>query len=145
MVALAGETLVDRPVRVVFDFVADERNCYDPRIRHAELITPEPIGLRTRFRSQSMSMGRPVEMVIEITAYERPARLASTTHLPGMEIHSNLTFEPNASGTRMLWSATLQPHGFLKLMTPFMAAAGRRQMSRVWGNLKRTLEVADGA
>lgn len=141
MVSLSGETFVGRPVDVVFDFVADERNRYDPRIRHAQLITAGPIGAGTQFRSESTTLGRPVEMIIELTTYERPWRLASMTYLPAMQIHSSLTFEPRGSGTRMLWSSTLRPRGLLKVLTPLLAVAGRRQMSGVWANLKRTLEA----
>jgi hypothetical protein len=141
VVSLSGETFVDRPVDVVFDFVADERNRYDPRIRRAQLITAGPIGAGTQFRSEGTSLGRPVEMIIEFTTYERPRRLGSTTYLSAMQIHSSLTFEPHGSGTRMRWSSTLQPRGLLKVLTPLLAAAGRRQMSKVWANLKRTLEA----
>jgi len=45
-----------------------------------------PIGLGTRFRAQSKSMGRAAEMTIEFTAFERPRRLASSTHLSTMDI-----------------------------------------------------------
>ena len=49
----------------VFDFVADERNepRYNPKMRLAEKISDGPIGLGTRFRAQTVSMGRPVDMV----------------------------------------------------------------------------------
>jgi hypothetical protein len=33
-------------------------------------------------------------MVVEITGYDRPRWLASSTHLPLMDIHSSLTFTP---------------------------------------------------
>lgn len=141
MVSLSGETFIDRPADVVFDFVADERNNYDPRVRDAQLITAGPIGVGTQFRSAGASLGRSVEMIIEITNYERPRRLGSTTHLSSMQIYSDLAFEPDGSGTRMRWSSTLEPRGLLKLLTPLLAAAGRRQVSIVWANLKRTLEA----
>jgi len=117
MAHIEGEIVLDRPVEDVFDFVADGRNRYDPRMRRAEKLTPGPIGVGTRFRSESTSMGREVEMLIEITAYDRPHRLGSSTHLSSMDIHSTPTFGPGAGGTRM-----------------------RRQARGIWAGLKQVLE-----
>jgi hypothetical protein len=138
-----GETIVNRPPEVVFDFVADERNRYDPRFRHAELISPGPIGVGSRFRSESTSMGRPVEMIVEITAYERPRLLCSSTHLSLIDIHSNLSFEPVLGGTKLRWSSDLRPRGTLKVMTPVIGHLARRQTDAIWSGLKRTLESHD--
>lgn len=81
MVRIKGDIIISRSVEDVFDFVADERNRYDPRIRRAEKLTDGPIGVGTRFRSESTSMGRTVEMEIEITEYDRPRRLGSSTQM----------------------------------------------------------------
>jgi len=74
MVRIEGEIVIDRPVEEVFDVVADERNepRFNPRMRRAEQISEGPIGVGTRFRAETVSVGRPVEMVIEYTGYERP-------------------------------------------------------------------------
>ncbi|MGE5579445.1 MAG: SRPBCC family protein [Bacillota bacterium] len=141
MARISGEVFIRRPAEEIFDFVADERNNYDPGIRHTELLTEEPIGVGTRFRCESVSMGRAAEMVVEITEHERPKRFASSTHLASMDIHSTLVFEPADGGTLMRWSSSLEPHGLLKLLAPLLAAAGKRQTSAIWTNLKRTLET----
>jgi Polyketide cyclase / dehydrase and lipid transport len=142
MVRIAGEIVITRPVEEVFDVVADERNepRYNPRMRRAEQTSTGPIGLGTRFRAESMMMGRPVEMAIVITAYERPRRLASATHLSTMEIQGSLTFDPVPEGTRMRWSWDLEPRGIFKLMTPLVARVGQRQEETIWAGLKQFLE-----
>lgn len=140
MVRISGDTSIARPPVVVFDVVADERNRYDPSIRHAELLTEGPIGVGTRFRSVSGSVRRAVEMAVEITGYDRPHRLASTTRTASMDIDSTLVFEPAGPGTRMHWSSQLRPRGFVKLLTPLLALIGRRRMRRVWHALKMHLE-----
>ena len=96
MAHVGGEILIGRPIEEVFDFVADERNepRYNPRMLHAEKISPGPIGAGTRFRAKMSVRRRPVEMTTEFTVYERPRRLALTTHLSAMEIHGSLTFDP---------------------------------------------------
>lgn len=141
MSTIAGEILIGRPPTEVFDLVADERNRYDPRIEHAELLTDGPLGVGTRFRSVSSSRGRTTEMVVELTAYERPRHLASTTHVASMDIHSDLFFEPRgAGGTRMRWRSDLEPHGLLRVLTPVLGLVGRRQTRRIWEGLRQRLE-----
>jgi hypothetical protein len=55
-------------------------------------------------RAQNVSTGRPVDMAIEVTGYERPHRLGITTHMSSMDLHGGLTFDPAPDGTRMRWS-----------------------------------------
>jgi len=142
MVHVDGEIVINRPVEEVFDFVADERNepRYNPRMRTAEQTTAGPIGVGTRFRAVTVSMGRPVEMIIELTGYERPGRLASVTHMSSMNLAGALTFDPVAGGTRMRWSWELQPRGILRLLSPLVARIGRSQERRIWTCLKGLLE-----
>ena len=143
MARVEGQVIIHRPVDEVFDFVADERNepRYNPQMRRVEQTSAGPIGVGTTFRAESMSRGRPVEMTITFTHYERPRRLTSSTHLSTMDIRGTLTFDPVADGTRMRWSWELEPRGILKLMTPVIAVIGRRQERTIWTDLKRYLEA----
>jgi hypothetical protein len=54
MARIEGEIIVERPVEEVFDFVADVRNepRYNPRMLSAELVSEEPIGSGSRFRTE---------------------------------------------------------------------------------------------
>jgi len=110
----------------VFDVVADTRKepRYNPRMHHAEQITNGPIGVGTRFHAETASMGRPVDMVIEITDYQPPHCLSSTTHMTSMDLHGTLTFDPDPEGTRMRWAWDLQPDGVLRLLSPLVATMG---------------------
>jgi uncharacterized protein YndB with AHSA1/START domain len=142
MVPIAGEITIARPPEAVFDFVADERNepRFNPRMLRVEQLSPGPIGLGTRFRAEVTSRGRPLEMVIEFTAYERPRRLSSSTRMSGMDVRGTLTFEAVSRGTRMRWHWELAPRGLVKLLTPLVARLGRRQEDAIWAGLRRVLE-----
>jgi hypothetical protein len=142
MARVDGEIIIHRPVEEVFDFVADECNepRYNPRMLDAARISDGPIGLGTRFRTELNTMGRAMPMTVEFTAYQRPWRLASSTHSSMMETDGALTFESVPDGTRMRWSWDVRPRGVLKLMTPVVGAIGRRQERNIWGSLKRLLE-----
>jgi uncharacterized membrane protein len=145
MAHVEGQVIIHRPVDEVFDFVADERNepRYNPQMRCAEQISTGPIGVGTTFRAESTSRGRPVEMTITFTEYQRPQRLTSATHLSTMDIQGTLSFDPAQEGTRMRWSWNLKPRGMLKLMTPVIALIGRRQERTIWTGLKRYLEARE--
>lgn len=142
MVHVDGEIIIRRPVEVVFDAVADERNepRYNPRMRRAEQVSAGSLGVGTQFRAEMATTGRPVTMFIEYTAFERPRRLRSTTHLAAMDIQGTLAFEPVPEGTILRWSWELKPRGVFRLVTPLVACLGRRQEAAIWAGLKRYLE-----
>jgi carbon monoxide dehydrogenase subunit G len=137
-----GEIVINRPAQEVFDFVADERNepRYNPRMLRAEQISEGPIGLGTRFQTELKTMSRTMSMVVEVTGFERPRRLASVTRSAMMDTEGALTFERVPNGTRMRWSWDVRLHGAMRAISPFVGAIGRRQERRIWGALKRLLE-----
>jgi len=143
LIHIEGEIVINRPPEEVFDVVADERNepKYNPQMLRADLVTPEPIGVGTQFHAEAVTMGRKSEMVIEFTAYDRPRRLASATHMATMEFEGALTFVSVPDGTLMRWTWDLRPRGFLKLMSPLIARMGRRNERACWTSLKRYLEA----
>jgi Polyketide cyclase / dehydrase and lipid transport len=145
MARIQGEIMIHRPVEEVFDFVADERNepRYNPGMVRAELLTPGPVGLGSRFRAEMRTWPRPVVMTTVNTGYDRPRRLVSTTRLATMDIQGTLTFDPVPVGTRMRWSWQMRPRGLLKLLTLVMAGIGRRQEEAIWTGLKRVLEAQE--
>jgi hypothetical protein len=119
-VSIEGKITIARPPAEVFDFVADERNepRFNPKMTSVEQLTPGPIGCGTRYRAELASRGRPLAMVIELTDYERPRRLSSTTRMPAMDIRGTLTFEPilgarvcagTGSSSRAAWSGCCRP------------------------------------
>jgi hypothetical protein len=147
MARIDGEIVIGRPVDVVFDYVADQRNepQYNPHMIRAERITAGPVGKGTRFRSAVTSMGRTAEMLIECTGYDRSARFATTTTMRQADISYTLTFEPDAAGTRMRWSGQVRPKGALRLLGPVITWLGIRQEQQTWTSLKKHLEAAPAA
>ena len=139
---IAGDIVIERPVEEVFDFVADERNepRYNRRMLCAEKTSPGPVGPGSRFRAEFASRRRPVA-VTELTAYERPRRLASETRMAAFSVTGTLTFDPIPEGTHMRWDWELEPRGPLKLAAPIVALVGKRQERATWASLKRFLEA----
>ena len=144
MARIEGAIVIDRPVDVVFDYVADQGNepAYNPQMVRAEKITPGPVGKGTQFRSAVASRGRTAEMLIECTGYDWPRLFASTTTMAQADISYTLTFEPAGAGTRMRWAGQVRPKGALRLVGPLISWLGIRQERRIWANLKTHLETA---
>jgi len=144
MAQIEGEILIDQPVDVVFDYVADQSNepHYNPHMIRAEKITPGPVGKGTQFRSAVASMGRTAEMLIEYTGYDRPTLLASTITMAQADFSYLLMFEPAAAGTRMRWAGQVRPKGAFRLLGPVISWLGTRQERRIWASLKQHLEAA---
>jgi uncharacterized protein YndB with AHSA1/START domain len=143
LVHIEGEIVIGRPVEEVFDFVADQQNepRYNTQMRGSEKITEGPIGVGTRYRAEVVTGRQVVPMVIEVTEFERPRMLASTTRMSSMDIRYALTFAPVSQGTRMRWVGDVEPKGWLRLLTPWVGWVGRRQELRIWTSLKDLLEA----
>jgi uncharacterized protein YndB with AHSA1/START domain len=77
-----GEIVIRRPVEEVFDYVAAEQHepTFNTRMSCVELLTPEPIGVGSRFGIEMTMMRRVFDMTVEFTAFERPRLLGSTSH-----------------------------------------------------------------
>ena len=104
------------------------------------MVAEGPIGVGTQFRAEITTRGGTLEMLIEITDYERPRRLGSRTSMSGMDTEGTLTFEAVGKGTRMRWSWNVVPRGIFKVMSPLVGFMGRRQEQTIWTSLKRYLE-----
>jgi uncharacterized protein YndB with AHSA1/START domain len=145
MIRVEGQIVIERPIEDVFDFVADARNepRYNPNMRRVEKVSDGQIGVGTRFAAETASRGRPIDMVIEFTGFERPRLIEESVHMSSMDLQGRLTFDAIPEGTRMRWAWDLTPRGLLTVMRPLVARIGRRQQEAVWGGLKHLLEAAD--
>jgi len=148
MRTIEKELVIARPIDEVFDFVADAGNepRYNPNLVGAEQLTPGPIGPGTRFRLEGRVLGRGVETVYEVTAYDRPQRLVSRTiRAPlGLAIEGTVTFAPAPGGTKVRWSQEVTPHGVFALLAPLTVGALERRLDGAFANLKRLMETENG-
>ena len=140
MAKIEGEIPIDRPAEEVFDFVADSRNepQYNPAMAEVELLTPLPIGRGTRFRAR---MGRAgTQMLVELTEFDRPHRLASRATSSMMQTSGALTFAAAGGGTVMSWDWQVRPKGWMRMLGPLFGPLGARMERRIWASRKRHLE-----
>ncbi|MET0765925.1 MAG: SRPBCC family protein [Blastococcus sp.] len=142
MARITGEITIARPIDVVFDFVTDERNepTYNPDLLSSEKVTAGPIRLGTKFTAVHKARRRPIDMVIEVTEYDRPRRMGSTTATPAGEVRGGLTFEEVEGGTRLRWLWEMRPRGVARFLGPLVRLVGNRQERACWAGLKRYME-----
>ena len=129
MAHIEGDIVIKRPVDEVFDFVADERNepRYNPRMLRAEKVTDGPIGEGTQFRAETATRRGSAEMAIEITRYERPSRLESSTRLFEHGHRGSPDVRSGSGGNADAVGLDVRPRGVLKLMGPIISRMGERQ------------------
>lgn len=145
MAHITGHIRIAAPVGRVFDTVADSRNepSFNPAMTGVELLTSPPIGLGTRFRARMGKAG--MEMLVELTEFQRPHRLGSRTTSSMMETSGTLTFAADGADTLMSWDWQVRPRGWLRMLGPLSGLLGSRMERRIWTGLKHQLEGDAGA
>jgi uncharacterized protein YndB with AHSA1/START domain len=140
-----GSLEIARPVEVVFDAVADQRNepSYNPTMTESTKVTPGPIGVGTRFRATVLTGGTPRPVTIEYSSFERPHRIASHSVMDGATVDGHIQCDPTLVGTRFSWNWTVRVTGPARLAGPLVGLIGRRQERAIWTGLKRYLEGTD--
>ena len=148
MSRIRGSLDIARPVEVVFDVVADQRNepSYNPTMTAAAKVSDGPIGVGTRFDAFVMSRGTPRPVTIEYTSFERPNRIDSHSVMDGATVAGHVQCDPTPAGTRFSWDWEVTLSGPARFAGPLVGMVGRRQERIIWTALKRYLEgTSDGS
>lgn len=145
MSRVRGSLDIARPVEVVFDVVADQRNepGYNRMMTAVTKLTEGPIGVGTRFEAAVMTRGTPQPVTIEYTGFERPHRIASHSVMDGATVRGHVGCDPAPTGTRFSWDWEITLTGPARLAGPLVAVIGRRRERTIWTGLKRLLEGTD--
>ena len=142
MINLDLGTLIDRPVKDVFAFVADPNNMskWNSTVVSLEQITPGEVGVGTKFKSTGEMMGRRVEGEMQVTAYEPNTKCGFQVNAGPIQVNMNLTFKTVGTGTKISLNAQGNPAGFFKLAEGVMAGRVKSMMEENLARLKSQLE-----
>src|SRR5689334_23009612 len=117
--------------------VADLRNDtqWNSRVSRAELRSPEPIGLGSRF----LVVNGGTEYDVRITTFDRPSRLGyEASGNPDLTIEC--AFTPTGEGTELESDFDFRPRGPLKVLFPLLGPVIRRDVPKQYASLKALCE-----
>jgi len=139
---VSDSVVIARPVPEVFAFVADHENlpAWTVGVKEARRLTEGLPASGSRYRVVGRLLGRPVESSYLVTGFEPGRGFDGTMTSPVFGFSERYRFEPAGGGTRVSMSATVEPHGLFRLLTPVMAAGVRRQVRADHRRLKTVLE-----
>jgi polyketide cyclase/dehydrase/lipid transport protein len=113
---------------------------WDPSVIEARMVTPEPVGLGSRFRLVAVFLGAKVPLEYEIIEYEPPRRVVLTAENRSVRSTDTISFDSEASGgTVVRYEAALLLKGAARLAGPLFAMALRRVGDRAADGLRSAL------
>jgi len=142
MINLDFGTLIDKPVKDVFAFVADPNNMskWNSAVVSLEQVTPGEVGVGTKFKSVGEMMGRRIEGEMQITAYEPDTKCGFQVNAGPMQVNMTMMFKTVGTGTKISLNAQGNPAGFFKIAEGMMAGRVKTMMEENLARLKLVLE-----
>jgi uncharacterized protein YndB with AHSA1/START domain len=133
---------VARPIDDVFDYVTEPATLTEWQgTETVERLTPGPLQLGSRLREVRLILGRRLESLSEVVAYERPRRFEIRILSGPMPVADRWAFEPTVGGTRLVFSTEGSARGVLRAAEPLIAAVLERRRRTHHDRLKRVLET----
>lgn len=138
---------INAPPDVVFAVASDLANAaqHVQGIERIELLTPEPVGVGTRWKETRKIMCREATETLEITAFDPPHSYRVEADSCGCHYVSTFRFTPEAGGTRVELEVGGHATTFMaKLMSPLsglMAGTMKKMIDQDLEDLKRVAEA----
>ena len=144
MIEARAEIEIAAPLERVFDYVADARNeqHWVPGAERVEMTSPGEVGPGTRFEGEYARAGT---VQLELVEFDRPTRLTIRARARIVHFDDAITLTARPDGATHLSAVmTARPQGVMRVATPVMGRAMRRQFTANWTHLKHALESASG-
>ncbi len=142
-VDVVTETVIDRPVEVVAEFVGDPGHAPEwyVNITSVRWLTRPPVQVGSRMDFVARFLGRTLAYTYEVTELVPLRRMVMRTAQGPFPMETTYTWEPDGPGsTRMTLRNRGEPEGFSRVAGPVMATAMRRANTKDLARLKRLLE-----
>jgi hypothetical protein len=135
--------VVDRPLRQVFDYVADFRNApvWQPQLDSVRLDGgPFPTG--TQVVEIHHFLGVRVAAVGDLVDWQPLVGFTVRGRSRLLRVESRYTFTSEPAGTRTALSLTMDPRGVSRLVEPVLRRQLGRSLAESFANLSTTLRTA---
>ncbi len=142
MINLDLSTLIDRPVKDVFSFVADPNNMakWNSAVVTIQPASPGAVGVGTKFKTVGEMLGRRLEGELQVTAYEPVNKCGFQMTAGPMQVDITLALKTVGTGTKLDLKAQGNPAGVFKLAEGVMAGQVKSMMEANLARLKSLLE-----
>ena len=142
-----GTAVVDRPIEVVFAFLADGENDpkFSPRVQEIAKTTDGPPGAGTVYASTVKDAGMTTKREFEITEFEAPTRIrwAERSKNTVTAPEGGYDLAPEGSGTKVTIYNVLQGNGLLgKLIEPLALRSARKGADDFGRSIKAAVEAS---
>jgi carbon monoxide dehydrogenase subunit G len=140
-------TVIDRPIEVVFAFLADGQNDpkFSPRVQEIAKTTDGPPGVGTVYASTVKDAGMTTKREFEITEFQAPTRIrwAERSKNTVTAPEGGYDLAPEGDGTRVTLHNVLQGNGLLgKLIEPLALRAARKGADDFGRSIKTAVEAS---
>lgn len=134
--------VIQRPIEVVFAFVADGERCPEWRPGVLDIRRASGDGVGARYtQGVKGPMGRRVVADYEVTVFEPPRRLEFQTLTGPARPHGRDDLESIDGGTRLTFSLDATLSGLQRLLMGSMVQRTMDAEARALDNIKRVLEA----
>ena len=142
MINLDFSTLIDRPMKDVFVFVANPNNMskWNSAVVSIQQVTPGEVGVGTKFKTVGEVMGRRLEGEMQVQAYEPDSKCGFQLNAGPMQMNMTLGFKTVGSRTKLGLNVQGNPAGIFKLAEGVMTGQVRSLMEANLTRLKSVLE-----
>ena len=144
--SFSATTVVDRPIDVVFDFLAAGVNDpqFSPRVQEIRQTTDGPVGVGTVFESTVKDAGMKTSRKFEYTTFDRPTKLRWAERSKNWITVSDGGYDLEAvpdDQTKVTIFNRFDAHGIGKLLVGFAAKAAQKDAPAFAARIKAAIEA----
>ncbi len=134
---------IDRPQQEIFDYATNPAN--DTKWRESAVsagwASEGPVGVGSKLRSVDKLLGREIESVSEISAWDPPNAYGQKAAGGPVPFEMTIRLEPEGSGTRLNVEGQAEVGGFFKIAEGLAGKQLEKQLDADFNGLKRVMEV----
>ena len=140
MILTHGSAIVNCPIEVVFDFLADARNepRWLPGASDVTLTSSEPVQDGSTFVGTYARAGT---VTVRVVRHDRPNRITLAGEARNLSFTDEIELSATDGGTVLTATMRTHPKGLFRALAPVMGRVISKQFQANWNSLKATLEL----
>ena len=142
MIQFELSSLIARPLEAVSTYILNPLNIprWQTSMREIKPLDPGPVGLGSKFQVRNEMLGRKIEGVMEVAAFEPGKKFAMKMNSGPVKVEITFTFKALGDGTKLTLAVQGDTGGMFKLAEAVLANQVKGQMEQNFARLKKELE-----